>query len=333
MQRAFQLARQGAGLVSPNPMVGCVIAAKGQIIGEGFHHQFGGPHAEVVAIQSVQDPALLKEATAYVTLEPCSHHGKTPPCCDLLIKHQIKRVIIANVDPNPQVQGKGINRMRESGVEVIAGTLAEEGRLLNRRFFTFHLKKRPYIILKWAQTSDGFIARKNYDSKWISSRISRQLVHRWRAEEDAILVGKNTVLYDNPSLTARDWKGKHPVRIVLDHRRSLTNDYQLFKDGHETWRVVAADSASAKDVAISHSNFLMGLMEELCRRNIQSLIVEGGTTTLNTFLEAGCWDEARVFTSEAKFKEGISAPKLYESPKATDIFGPDKLEIYENHQD
>lgn len=331
MQRAFQLARQGAGWVSPNPMVGCVIMVDGQIIGEGYHHRYGGPHAEVVAIQNVQDLSQLQNATAYVTLEPCSHHGKTPPCCDLLIQHHVKKVVIANVDPNPRVQGSGISRMRDSGIEVIEDVLAKEGRLLNRRFFTFHEKKRPYIILKWAQTIDGFIARKNYDSKWISNARSRQLVHRWRAEEAAILVGKNTVLHDNPSLTTRDWKGRHPVRIVLDHRSVLTNDYVLFSDDHETWRVVQGTSAVINDIVISHSNFLRGLMEELYQRNIQSVIVEGGAATLQTFLEAGCWDEARVFTSDAKFREGIAVPKMNGSPHTLEKVGTDKLEIYENH--
>ena len=201
MQRALELARLGLGNVSPNPMVGCVIVKDGKIIGEGHHEQYGGPHAEVNAVQAVKDQSLLPQSTAYVTLEPCSHFGKTPPCADLLVRHQVKRVVICNEDPNPLVAGQGIERLRNAGIEVEIGLLREEGRVLNRRFFTAFEKKRPYVILKWAQTTDGFVARENYDSKWISNTYSRQLVHKWRAEEDAILVGTNTARYDNPSLT------------------------------------------------------------------------------------------------------------------------------------
>ena len=213
MHRALELARNGAGKVSPNPMVGCVIVHNGTIIGEGWHQQFGGPHAEPNAIAAVNNQELLKDATLYVTLEPCAHFGKTPPCAHLIIEKQIPRVVVCNLDPNPLVAGKGIKLLKDAGIEVKTGILAQEGAFLNRRFFTYINHKRPFIILKWAETADGFVARENYDSKWISNALSRKLVHKWRTEEDAILVGKNTALYDNPQLTSRDWEGKNPISV------------------------------------------------------------------------------------------------------------------------
>jgi diaminohydroxyphosphoribosylaminopyrimidine deaminase/5-amino-6-(5-phosphoribosylamino)uracil reductase len=221
MSRALELARLGFGKVSPNPMVGCIIVCEGKIIGEGFHQQYGGPHAEVNAIHSVKDKTLLKQSTVYVTLEPCAHYGKTPPCAKLLVEHLVKKVIISNVDPNPLVSGKGIEILRSAGIEVETGLLEQEGLELNKRFFKSIRENAPYIILKWAQTADGFIARDDFDSKWISNKISRKLVHKWRSEEDAILVGKNTAKYDNPTLNVRDWVGKDPLRIVIDHELVL----------------------------------------------------------------------------------------------------------------
>ncbi|MEQ9412696.1 MAG: bifunctional diaminohydroxyphosphoribosylaminopyrimidine deaminase/5-amino-6-(5-phosphoribosylamino)uracil reductase RibD, partial [Cyclobacteriaceae bacterium] len=213
MLRAMELAKNGIGHVSPNPLVGCVIVYEGKIIGEGWHGKYGEAHAEVNAVNAVADKSILNGAAVYVNLEPCAHTGKTPPCADLLVKHKVKRVVIANVDPNPLVAGKGIAKLKDAGVEVLTGVLEEAGRELNKRFFTFLKHKRPFVILKWAQTSDGFIARENFDSKWISNEYSRKLVHKWRTEEDSILVGYNTALYDNPKLTARDWTGRNPVRI------------------------------------------------------------------------------------------------------------------------
>ncbi|HEY5824526.1 MAG TPA: bifunctional diaminohydroxyphosphoribosylaminopyrimidine deaminase/5-amino-6-(5-phosphoribosylamino)uracil reductase RibD, partial [Cyclobacteriaceae bacterium] len=207
IQRTFELAQIGIGQVSPNPRVGAVVAHDGKILGEGWHKKYGEAHAEVNAILSVKDHSLLKESTVYVNLEPCSHFGRTPPCADLLIRHQVKKVVICNVDPNPLVAGQGINKLRDAGIEVVAGVLEAEGRKLNKRFFTLIEKQRPYIILKWAQTADGFVARENYESKWISNDFSRQLVHQWRSEEDAILVGTKTAAHDNPQLDVRDWSG------------------------------------------------------------------------------------------------------------------------------
>jgi len=228
MQRALDLAERGKGAVRPNPMVGCVIVHEEKIIGEGYHEQYGGPHAEVQAFASVSDPQLLAEATVYVSLEPCSHWGKTPPCANLLVEKGIKSVVVATLDPNPLVAGKGVQLLEVAGISVQVGLLEQEARWQNRRFFCQQEKHRPYVILKWAQTQDGFIARENFDSKWISGTQSRQLVHQWRAEEQAILVGKNTALHDNPRLNVRDWTGSDPIRVVLDSKLELPTDLHLF---------------------------------------------------------------------------------------------------------
>ena len=228
MQRALDLAERGKGTVRPNPLVGCVLVHEGNIIGEGYHEQYGGPHAEVNAIASVTDPNLLTDATAYVSLEPCSHWGKTPPCANLLVEKGIKSVVVATLDPNPLVAGKGVKLLEEAGISVQVGLLEQEARWQNRRFFCQQEKHRPYLILKWAQTQDGFIARENFDSKWISGTQSRQLVHQWRAEEQAILVGKNTALHDNPRLNVRDWTGSDPIRVVLDSKLELPAELHLF---------------------------------------------------------------------------------------------------------
>lgn len=330
MSRAIQLAKQGAGLVSPNPMVGCVIVHNDRIIGEGYHHQYGGPHAEVEAVNAVSDKEQLKQSTAYVTLEPCSHFGKTPPCSDLLISHQLKRVVIANIDPNPLVQGAGIDRLLAAGIEVVTGVKEKEAAQLNRRFFTYHRKKRPYVVLKWAQTSDGFIARSNFDSKWISGVRSRQLVHRWRSEEAAILVGKNTALHDDPGLTTRDWHGKHPLRVVLDPHGSLASNLRMYSDGLPVLRMVSVQSALKGDINIPVEDYLHGVLSALYDRNIQSILVEGGTTTINKFIELDLWDEARVFVSPQVFDRGIAAPCIDDKLVNQVIIGSDQLFTYEN---
>jgi diaminohydroxyphosphoribosylaminopyrimidine deaminase / 5-amino-6-(5-phosphoribosylamino)uracil reductase len=311
MQRALQLARLGAGKVSPNPLVGCVITHNDRIIGEGWHQVFGGPHAEVNAINSVAEKGLLKESTVYVNLEPCSHHGKTPPCADMLVEHQVKKVVIANVDTYEQVFGNGIKKLREAGIEVVTGILQDEGRSLNRRFFTYVEKKRPYIILKWAETSDGFIAHENYESKWISNEYSRQLVHRWRAEEDALLVGTGTARYDDPSLNVRDWSGRDPVRIVIDRFLKLNHDLKLFDGSQQTICYNALKNETKKNlflVRLDEKNFLQEMIEDIYRRKIQSIIVEGGTQTFEMFINRGLWDEARVFKSKQSLDKGIPAP-------------------------
>lgn len=313
MQRALDLAQNGLGTTSPNPLVGCVIVHDGRIIGEGRHAKAGQPHAEVLAIDNVKEQALLSQSTAYVTLEPCAHFGKTPPCADLLVKHNLKRVVIAAVDSNPQVGGKGIEKLKSAGIAVKIGVLESAARFQNRRFFTFIEKKRPYIILKWAQTADGFIARENFDSKWISNAQSRQLVHKWRSEEDAILVGKNTVLHDNPQLTTRDWTGKNPLRIVLDHQLVLPDSRAVFDQKIPTlvYNLVKSEERdNLQFVKLSEEKFIEQLLVDLHQRKVLSLIIEGGTQTLQSFIDLGLWDEARVFESSITFEKGIKAAVL-----------------------
>ena len=313
MKRAFELAQAGIGSVSPNPLVGCVITQNGQIIGEGYHQRYGEPHAEVNAVRSVKDSALLKGAEVFVTLEPCSHFGKTPPCADLLIRSEVKKVWVANTDPNPLVSGNGIRKLEAAGIEVATGLLEEVGEEINRRFFTFMREKRPYIILKWAETTDGFIARKNFDSKWISNSYSRQLVHKWRAEEDAIMVGTNTALHDDPQLNVRDWSGHDPLRIVMDRRLRLPQTLKLFSDGKPTLcfnEEKEGQSSATEYVKIPTEDPLSHILKNLRARGIQSMIVEGGTQLLSSFLDENLWDEIRIFKSATTFGEGIASPSL-----------------------
>lgn len=333
MTRALELAGNGLGSVSPNPMVGCVIVHDNKIIGEGWHKAPGQPHAEVNAVNDTIDRTLLSESTVYVTLEPCSHFGKTPPCADLLIRERVKRVVIASLDTNPLVSGKGIARLRDAGMEVITGVLDRRGRELNKRFFTFIEKKRPYIILKWAETSDGFIARENFDSKWISNESSRKLVHKWRSEEDAILVGYNTALHDNPQLNVRDWQGKQPLRIVIDPNLKLPQSLNLFDKSQKTicFNFVKNDQIDNLEwIKVSDKTFHAEMFSCLQERAIQSLIVEGGSRTLQSFIDNNTWDEARVFVSPEKFGSGIKRPILPAKPvERTDVNG-DVLKIYRN---
>ena len=319
IKRALQIAKNGLGQTRPNPMVGSVIVLNDQIIGEGFTSKYGGNHAEVNAINSVTDKALLKEATIYVTLEPCSHYGKTPPCSDLIIHHQIPNIVIGCVDDNPEVAGKGIKKLMEAGRNVRVGVLEAECKAHHKRFFTFHNKKRPYIILKWAQSIDGFIAPKTKDEQkpvWITNTYSRQLVHKWRAEEQAILVGTNTVIKDNPTLNVRDWTGQNPVRIVLDRNNLLSDQYAIFNTDAET--------ITFKDHKIK------AICDHLHKENINSIIIEGGSKTLQLFIDANLWDEARVFSGKIKFKDGIKAPKFDgQLIKDTTILD-DTLNIYTN---
>ena len=331
MQRVLELAQLGIGQVSPNPRVGCAIVHDNKIIGEGWHQKFGEAHAEVNAVNSVKDQSLLKESTVYVNLEPCSHFGKTPPCVDLLIKNQVKKVVIANLDTNPLVAGFGIMKLKEKGIEVTVGVLDKAGRELNKRFFTFIEKQRPYIILKWAQTADGFIAQKNFESKWISNQLSRQLVHRWRSEEDAVLVGTHTASHDNPSLTVRDWTGRNPTRIVIDRFLRLNDHLQLFDKKEKTICYNVLKHEEHKNlvlVRINENNFQQELVHDLFKRNIQSVMVEGGAQTLQLFMEANLWDETRVFTSQRSFGEGIKAPTIKGRLLSEENIESDRLEIF-----
>ncbi len=331
MLRCIQLAKNGLGTTYPNPLVGSVIVHQHKIIGEGWHYQAGLPHAEVSAIASVKDPSALKEATIYVSLEPCSHFGKTPPCANLIIEKGIKNVVIGCLDPNPKVAGKGIQLLKDAGCNVIEGVLQKENNLLNKRFFTFYKKKRPYIILKWAETNDGFIAPNNAtmsrlphheknvirnDAKpvWITNKISRQLVHKWRAEEQAILVGTNTVLEDNPSLTTRDWKGNSPIRIVLDRTLRVPDNASVLDTRVKTIIITEKEVSNKGHLFYEVINFSEEISSQICdiiyRYKIQSVIIEGGSKTLQTFIDANLWDEARVFSGITPFTKGTRAPSL-----------------------
>jgi len=331
MQRALELAAIGFGSVSPNPMVGCVIVRDGRIIGEGYHQKYGAAHAEVNAINEVKDHSLLQEATVYVTLEPCAHWGKTPPCANLLVEKKVQRVIIAAVDSNPLVGGKGIKILQDAGIEVITGVLEKEARLLNKRFFTQIEKKRPYVILKWAQTADKFVARTDFSSKWISNASSRQLVHKWRTEEDGILVGKNTARVDDPALNVREWVGKNPIRMVIDSKLELPNSLQLFDRTIPTICFNTQKSEKLENleyIKLSQGFEVSELLGELASRNIQSLIAEGGSYLLSKFIESELWDEARVFTSQNKFGAGIPAPQMNQQSLENYHILNDLLEIY-----
>lgn len=354
MQRALQLAEKGKGSVSPNPLVGCVIVAENQIIGEGYHATYGEAHAEVNALNSIaeEDKNLLSQATVYVTLEPCSHFGKTPPCADALIKANVKKVVVATLDPNPLVAqndaGRGIQKLKQAGIEVLVGMCEQEAKYQNRRFLTAILKKRPYIILKYAQTADGFMARKDGSSKWISNEIARKLVHKWRSEEDGILVGKNTVLQDNPKLNVREWTGKNPTRIILAGNGfdELNSSFSVFDDSQATIFYTYSDSDTHDNtkkttfvnkflqtelIELNQINFWQNLFEDLHSKNIHSVFVEGGSKILHFLVENGFYDEIRRFTAtNVFFNEGFEAPKLSISPIKTEYIEDNKLEIVIN---
>lgn len=317
MQRCLDLALLGMGDVAPNPMVGCVIVHDGIIIGEGYHQKFGQPHAEVNAIRSVQNPELLSLSTLYVSLEPCSHHGKTPPCSDLIIESRIPRVVIGTIDPFAKVAGKGIEHMKNAGIVVEVGTLENECREQNRRFFTFHEKKRPYILLKWAQTLDGFIDTDRTETQhptWITNALSKRLVHKQRSEESAILIGTNTAEYDNPALTVREWAGNQPVRMVIDRTGRLDAGLCIFDRKATTWVFTDQKQTDAENLYFISLDFdlniLPQLLSELFNRGILSVIVEGGSFLLNSFLDAGLWDEAFVYTGNQFFGKGVEAPHI-----------------------
>lgn len=322
IKRAIQLAKNGLGNTYPNPIVGCVIVANNKIIGEGFTSPAGLNHAEVNAIENVKDKSLLKIATLYVTLEPCSHFGKTPPCADLIIKNNIPTVVIGTMDTNTEVCGKGVQRLTSAGVNVILGTLEEQCITSNMRFFSVQEKKRPYIILKWAQTSDFYISPEETKGEpmpfWITNTISRQLVHKWRTEEHAILVGTQTVVSDNPQLSARDWKGNNPIRLVLDASLRTPKNLHLWDDSTPTIFFIS-DKEPLPSEKFVHTSFVAidftlniaeQIIAELYRLKIQSVIIEGGKKTLQSFIDSQLWDEARIFTSTQNLGSGIKAPVL-----------------------
>ena len=319
MKRCIDLALQGLGDTAPNPMVGAVIVHNGMVIGEGFHEKFGNPHAEVNALNSVADQSLLKNSIMYVNLEPCSHTGKTPPCADRIIGSGIPQVIAGIIDPNPLVAGKGFGKLRAAGIHVITDVLRDECIDLNRRFITFHVKKRPYIILKWAQTSDNFIdvLRGQPDIQqptWISNEVSRMVVHKWRSEEQAILVGTRTALMDNPRLNVREWPGKSPVRLVIDRNLKLPKTLNVFDNQSPTIifnSVLDKQEDQTSYVSINFDGkFLQDMLTFLHEKGIQSVLVEGGRMLLESFIQGNLWDEARVFKGTRKFGAGITAPSI-----------------------
>ena len=316
MRRALQLARQGAGHTSPNPMVGAVIVGPDStIIGEGWHRKCGEGHAEVNAVASVSDPSLLKDSTIYVTLEPCSHYGKTPPCAKLLIERGIPRVVVGSLDPFVKVSGRGVAMLREAGVEVAVGVLEQECRALNRRFLTAHTMGRPWVQLKWAQTADGFIAalpEAGENPLHMSTPVTMRLMHRQRALCDAIVVGANTARIDDPALTTRFWPGKSPLRVVLSRQLSIPGNLKLLHDGLPT--IVYNGAKSETDGAVEYvkmdSDDPMAWLTHLYRRGITSVMVEGGTRVLQQMIDARTWDEARIETSPRRLGQGVTAPAI-----------------------
>ncbi|MCU0459769.1 MAG: bifunctional diaminohydroxyphosphoribosylaminopyrimidine deaminase/5-amino-6-(5-phosphoribosylamino)uracil reductase RibD [Bacteroidales bacterium] len=317
MKRALQLAEMAEGLTSPNPMVGAVVVHNGIIIGEGFHLKAGTPHAEVNAISSVKERHLLNTSTLYVTLEPCAHHGKTPPCTDLIIRTGIPRVVIGTTDTNPLVAGRGIARLQQAGTEVVTGVMEQECRWLNRRFFTWHEKKRPYVILKWARSADGFIdlVRKAGDAvepNWITGMAERVLVHRWRAAEDAILAGGGTVRTDDPALNVRLWSGRNPVRIIVSRSGHINPKSAVFDGQTRTIIYTCNNSLKIPGVTVRQltgsANFIPELLTALHSEGIQSVFVEGGAFIIRNFAESGLWDEARRFTGHMNFLGGVPDP-------------------------
>ena len=297
MQRCFQLAQNGLGYVAPNPLVGCVIVHDGQIIAEGFHRKYAQNHAERNAIRHVADDEVLQKSTLYVNLEPCSHFGKTPPCADLIIEKKIPKVVISNLDSNPEVAGRGIERLRNAGIEVITGVLEDEGRFLNRRFFTCIEKKRPYIILKWAESLNGFMCSET--ERWITNDALRNLVHKWRSEESAIMVGTNTVITDNPKLNVRAYFGENPLRITIDQHHKLSKDLHFFDQSQPT--------------KVYETTDISEILDDLRTQRIQSVIIEGGAKLLQSFIETNLWDEVRILTGNKRLHRGLRAPQIYGS--------------------
>lgn len=338
MTRCFDLARTALGNVSPNPLVGCVIVYQDKIIGEGYHREFGGPHAEVNAINAVTDKSLLKDSTLYVNLEPCTHHGKTPPCADLIISSGIPRVVISTIDPFPATNGKGIEMLRKAGIEVISGVLKDDGYELNRRFFTYHNNKRPYIILKWAQTLDGYMDIDRSDPKipfrWISNDRLKMLVHKWRTEEDGLLVGYTTASNDNPQLNVREWTGRNPVRMVLDEKLKLPRNLHLFDGQYPTLVFTAKKKESQHNLEYITIDFTINIIaqinEVLYQRGIQSLIVEGGRELLDSYLESSCWDEARVLEGNQFFGKGLRGPDFKGQLVSSIMVNMDRLLVFSN---
>jgi diaminohydroxyphosphoribosylaminopyrimidine deaminase/5-amino-6-(5-phosphoribosylamino)uracil reductase len=336
MRRCFDLAAQGLGLTRTNPLVGSVIVHEGRIIGEGYHHEYGGPHAEVNAIRHVKDKSLLPSSTIYINLEPCSHFGKTPPCSTLIINSGIPRVVVSNIDPFPGVSGRGIEAMQHAGIDVVTGILEQEGAFINRRFLTYHRKKRPYILLKWAQTRDGFIDVERekgapVGTKWITDEISRTLVHKWRAEEAGLMVGTNTIIADNPKLNVRRWSGTSPLRITIDRNGRIPETASILDGSQDTLVFSCMQerySGKIKSALIDHEYDMKEILEELYDQKILSIMVEGGRHILQEFIDRDLWDEARVFTGNVLFQRGVPAPELASEIHTQLDFRGNTLDVY-----
>ncbi len=338
MKRCFELAKQGLGTASPNPIVGCVIVYNDTIIGEGYHQKCGEAHAEVNAINSVKDKSLLPKSTLYVSLEPCAHKGRTPACSLLIIEKKIPNVVVSCIDTFSKVSGKGIEMLKNAGVNVTLGILKDEGKYINRRFFTFHKHKRPYIILKWAETIDGFIDidRKNplHKPEWITNEISRTLVHKWRTEESAIMVGTDTAKLDNPKLNVRNWRGNNPLRITIDKDLRLPDNLFLFDKSQKTIVFTAKNKKSDKNLDFIkidfNKNVIQQILNYLYKIDIQSIIVEGGEKLLNSFISQNIWDEARIFVGDKHFFSGVKAPKINGKIISKDFLEESVLYVFKN---
>ena len=337
MNRCMELAQLAKGHTAPNPMVGAVLVHGERIIGEGYHHYYGADHAEVNCLSNVADADkyLIPESTMYVNLEPCAHYGLTPPCANRIVKEEIKQVFIANEDPFPKVSGRGIDILNNADIQVFTGLGRQEGAWLNRRFFCFHRQQRPYIVLKWAQTNDRFIAPADRSRYQITGAESQALLHKWRTEEGAIMVGATTALNDNPHLTARLHNGRQPLRIALDRNLQLPRTHNLFNDEAPTWIINEREETQAGNVhfikLVFDDTLLHQLMQRLYTAKILSLIVEGGAAVLDSFIAAGLWDEARIFTGPHDMGEGIPAPLLPVGvPELSAFSGADTLQLYVN---
>ncbi|MCA5006717.1 bifunctional diaminohydroxyphosphoribosylaminopyrimidine deaminase/5-amino-6-(5-phosphoribosylamino)uracil reductase RibD [Sphingobacterium bovistauri] len=341
IKRCLDLALLGAGTVSPNPMVGAVIVYKDEIIGEGYTSPYGGAHAEVNAINNAiafygesEAKILFKQSTVYVSLEPCAHHGKTPPCADMLVAYQFKKVVIGCLDPFAKVNGLGVQRLKDAGIEIVLGVLEKECQFINRRFFTRISQFRPYVILKWAETKDGFFARLDNVQKWISNEASKQLVHQWRSEEDAILVGTRTALVDNPALTNRLWSGKSPKRVLIDKNLEVSTNSNLFlaKDSDLIiFNALKTDwNKHLKYIQLENFDLYLpqNILYQLYLMDVQSIIIEGGAKTIKQFVEAGLWDEARVFVGNENWSEGIQSPKLPVREIKSTLVGDNELKTF-----
>tara|TARA_B100001093_G_C26793241_1_gene999945 strand:+ start:342 stop:1358 length:1017 start_codon:yes stop_codon:yes gene_type:complete len=337
MNRCLDLALNGIGKVSPNPLVGSVLVYDNQIIGEGFHEKYGLSHAETNAIKNVKDKSLISKAILYVNLEPCSHHGNTPPCCEMIVSNNIRHVVIGCLDNSTKVNGKGIDYLKSKGVKVTLGVLEEQCKNINRRFFVNHQLNRPYIILKWAQSKDGFIDKKRVNNQkginWITQKETKKIVHQWRAQEDAILVGRKTVTNDNPELTVRESKGMNPLRVVMDPNLKLNLDSNVFNMQSKTIIVNQIKNQSSNHLTylkIKENNNLNDLFKYLQKHKIGSIIVEGGAKTINYFIQKNIWDEARVITGDVNFNDGLKAPKINGKYKSLKRINKDIIHTYLN---